>query len=489
MILEKDFLFRHFQVVKKGTLGEVTSVAVHSKKVLKNSLFVALKGQREDGHLFLKEAVKRGAVALLVEESSQVPLNFKGLVLKTKDTRSSLSFLLNELYDFPSEKLFSLGVTGTNGKTTTASMIEHIFSRCGWKTGLIGSIEQRCGDKQWSSLLTTPEPVELFERLRDFLELEARALVMEVSSIGLHQKRVEGMDFNIALFTNLSRDHMDYHKNLEDYFQSKKKLFFLLSENSKNRVFLINRDDEWGRRLLKELKGPCLAFGAGGGDFSFEIKKESLNHTLFEIHTSKGEGEVLLPMPGLYNVYNAAAACASALMAGFSLDSIKKALESFTGVPGRMERVTPPDHPFQVFVDYAHTPDALKTVLKTLKKQRAKKGRVVAVFGCGGERDRGKRGEMTKEALALSDKVILTSDNPRYESSGQILKDCLSDIKGKNAIQIQWDRSLAIKEAILKSRPGDLILIAGKGHESFQIINGKRHPFSDREVAKKTLNL
>lgn len=489
MILEKDFLFRHFQVIKKGDLREISSIKTHSKEVLKNSLFVALKGERQDGHLFLKEVVERGAAALLVEETSQVPLNFKGLVLKTKDTRSSLSLLLNELYDFPSKKFFSVGVTGTNGKTTTAFMIERIFSHCGWKTGLIGSIEQRCGDKKWPSPLTTPEPVELFQRLKDFLDLEARALVMEVSSIGLHQQRVEGMDFNISLFTNLSRDHMDYHKNLEDYFQSKKRLFSLSPGESKNKVFLVNRDDKWGHRLLKELKGPCFTFGAKGGDFSFEIKKGSLSHTLFKIHTPKGGAEIRLPLPGLYNVYNAMAACTSALMAGFPLDSVKKALESFTGVPGRMERVTPLDHPFQVFVDYAHTPDALKTVLKTLKSQRAKKGRVVAVFGCGGDRDRGKRAEMTKVALALSDQVILTSDNPRSESPDQIVKDCLSGIKNKNSLQVHWDRGLAIKEAVLKSRPGDLILIAGKGHESFQIVNGKKHPFSDREEAKKNLNL
>ena len=337
MILKRDFLFRHFQVIKKGISRDITSIAIHSEKVSKNSLFVALKGEKEDGHSFLKEAVKRGAEALLVEEVSQIPMDFKGLILKTEDGRGSLSLLLNELYDFPSRKLFTVGVTGTNGKTTTASMIEYLFCNSGWRTGLIGSIEQRCGDKKWPSFLTTPEPVELFSRLKDFLDLEAKALVMEVSSIGLQQKRVEGLDFNIGLFTNLSRDHIDYHKNLENYFQAKKRLFQLIEETGKNSLFLINRDSAGGRRLLKELKGPCLTFGAGEkGDFSFKIKQENLNGTLFEVKTPKGVAEILLPLPGLYNVYNAVGAFATALMAGFSIDSSKKNSGEFPGCAGSL---------------------------------------------------------------------------------------------------------------------------------------------------------
>ena len=488
MILEKDFLFRHFHVIREGVPKEVTSIAVHSQKVSKNSLFVALKGEKEDGHSFLKEAAERGAAALLVEETSQVPLDFKGIVLKTEDGRSSLSFLLNEFYDFPSRKLFTVGITGTNGKTTTASMIEYLFCNCGWKTGLIGSVEQRCGDKKWSSFLTTPEPVELFERLKDFLDLEAKALVMEVSSIGLQQKRAEGMDFNIGLFTNLSRDHMDYHKNSENYFQSKKRLFYLMKKTGKNNLFIINRDDKGGERLLKELKGPCLTFGREEGNFSFKIKKESLDKTLFEIFTPKGMAEILLPVPGLYNVYNAVGALAASLMAGFSLDSCKKALESFPGVRGRLELITPKNHPFKVFVDYAHTPDALGTVLKTLKNQ-AGKGRVVVVFGCGGGRDRGKRGEMARTALKLSDKVVFTSDNPRYESPEQILKDSLSGVQDKSSLQILWDRRKAIEEVITKAKPRDLIVVAGKGHETFQIIRGKKYPFSDKKVIEESFNL
>ena len=402
MILERDFLYRHFKVIQKGLIGEITSIASHSEKVKKNSLFAALKGEKQDGHSFLKEAITKGAVALLVEDDSQVPETFPGAILKTKDTRGSLSFLLNALYDFPSKKLFSVGVTGTNGKTSTACMIEHLFQHCGWKTGLIGTIQQKCGQKKWPAKLTTPEPVQLFERLKDFLDLGAKALVMEVSSIALHQKRVEGLNFNIGLFTNLSQDHMDYHKNSEEYFLSKKRLFEIMQDSEGNHAFIINKDDPSGQRLLKELKGPCFSLGAEGADFSFKIKKQSLKNTLFTIHTPQGKADILLPLAGIYNVYNAVSALSAALMAGFCLNSCKKALESFPGVTGRMEWLTPEDHPFRLCVDYAHTPEALKVVLKTLKSQ-IKEGRLVSVFGCGGDRDTEKRGPMTHTALEFSD--------------------------------------------------------------------------------------
>ena len=487
MILESDFLYRHFQVIQKGLKKNISSIASHSEKVQENSLFIALKGEKQDGHNFLKEAVKNGAAALLVEKTEQVPENFRGIVLKTRDTRSSLSFLLNELYNFPSKKLFTVAVTGTNGKTSTAFMIEHLFRNCGWRTGLIGTIQQSCGDKQWSSRLTTPEPVELFERLNDFLKLDAKALVIEVSSIGLQQKRVKGLDFNINLFTNLSQDHIDYHKNTEAYFQSKKTLFNRMDQSQGHSIAIINKDDQFGQRLLKELKGPCLSLGSKNADFFFKIKEKNYGKTLFTIHTPQGVADILLPLAGTYNVYNAVSACASALMAGFSLESCRKALESFPGVPGRLEWVTPADHPFQLCVDYAHTPDALRAVLTALKDQ-LDKGRIVTVFGCGGGRDREKRGEMTKIALKLSDKVILTSDNPRWESPSQIINDCLLPVKDKSSVLVCWDRKQAIKESIVKASPGDCILIAGKGHETFQIIEGEKYPFNDKKIAESFLN-
>lgn len=475
----------YFEVIQRGVLGEITTVAVHSQDVLKDSLFVALKGEKQDGHFFLKEAVQKGVAVLLVEETSQVPSSFKGTVLKTEDGRGALSVLLNELYDFPSKKLFAVGVTGTNGKSSTASMIECIFRSGGWKAGLTGTIYQKCERRTWPSQLTTPEPVELFERLNDFLNLKAKALVMEASSIGLHQKRLDGIHFNTGVFTNLSQDHMDYHQNLEDYFQSKKRLFKLMKESSENHISIINKDDFYGKRLLRELKGPFFSFGKNKADFSFELKEMDLFKTLFTVHTPEGVRDITLSLSGGYNVSNAVAAIATAFAAGFSLDVCKRALESFSGVPGRLEQVTPKAHPFTVFVDYAHTPDALRVVLTALGQKKGK-GRLITVFGCGGGRDRDKRGLMTETALKLSDKVILTSDNPRFESPSQILNDCLLKVK-KSTLSVCWDRKEAIKESLLKAKPGDLILIAGKGHEEFQIIEGKKHPFSDREVVQSLI--
>lgn len=472
----------YFHIIQKGVLNEITNVAAHSERVLKDSLFVALKGEKQDGHVFLKEVVQKGATALLVEEISQIPSGFKGTVLKTEDGRSALSILLNELYDFPSKKLFTVGVTGTNGKSSTAAMIDCIFRSGGWKTGLMGTIHQKCGEKSWPSHLTTPDPIELFERLNDFLNLQAKALVMEASSIGLHQKRLNGIHFNIGVFTNLSQDHMDYHQNIENYFQSKKKLFKLMEESSENHISLINKDDFYGKQLLRELKGPFFSFGENKTDFSFEIKQMDLLKTLFTVHTPEGATDIALPLSGKYNVSNAVAAIAAAFAAGFSLDVCKKALENFSGVPGRLEQITPKAHPFTVFVDYAHTPDALKVVLTALKEQKGD-GRLVTVFGCGGGRDRDKRGMMTEIAFNLSDKVILTSDNPRFESPSQILNDCLLKVK-KSALSVCWDRKEAIKKSLLEAKPKDLILIAGKGHEEFQIIEGKKYPFSDREMVQ-----
>lgn len=490
MGLHTDFLFKNFKVLKNGFQGEIPAVATHSRKVKKGLIFVALKGFRHDGHCFLKEAITNGASVLLVEKTSEVPLHFQGSVFKAQDTRVALLKVLHELYDFPHEKLFSVGVTGTNGKTTVAWLIAHLFESAGWKTGLVGTIHQRCGENVWPSLLTTPEPVELFERLQHFLELGAKALVMEVSSIGLHQKRLEGLDFNIGLFTNLGQDHLDYHKNMEEYFQAKKKLFLRTHAADKNFRFVINRSDSFGRRLLKELNtSAAVSFGENEGDFSFTIKTQGFQKTVFHLKGHKGEeGDITIPLMGAYNVSNAVGAFAAARLAGFSFEVCRKALENFSGLPGRLEEVTPMGYPFCVFIDYAHTPDALNMVLKAVKSHLKKEASLITVFGCGGDRDRQKRSAMMQTALLYSNKVILTSDNPRFEDREQILKDCLKGCgKGNPQVLVEWDRKAAIKSTIQLARPGDCVLIAGKGHETYQIIKEKKYPFSDKEVARSYL--
>ena len=551
-----DFLQRRFPAAQTGSCGEIRSIASHSRKVSKNSLFVALTGRKTDGRRFLKEAVQNGAGALLMEKPAIIPPGFKGPVWTADDARAALSLALNRLYDFPSRKLFAVAVTGTNGKTGVAFMLESLFFRQGWRPGLVSTVCQRCGEKTWAAPLTSPEPVRLFQRLKDFLDMGADSLIMEASSIGLRQKRLDGIDFNIAIFTNLSHDHLDYHKSREEYFQSKKRLFSDLLSPGKS-LSLINQDDPFGRRLLKELKeseskgqsGPGAGGFSGGAalsfgehpqtqteeepDFSFHIKKRSLSQTLFTFYArnSGQKRDIALPLPGDYNVSNATAAMAAAVTAGFPLNKCGEILENFCNAPGRMERVTGNQAPFQVFVDYAHTPDALQTVLGGIKhgsRNKTRKTRLVTVFGCGGERDRKKRPLMMRAALRFSDRVILTSDNPRMEPKEQIIKDCLAGTRppasraagktpeGRPAdgagsfeaakmetrlqksaggdkpeppapVSVIWDRKEAIQEAIASARPGDIVLIAGKGHEKIQITGEERRPFSDKEIAREFL--
>ncbi len=483
-----NFLIKYFQIKDADSIqvGEIKSIHTHSQEVQNESLFVALRGQREDGHNYIKDAIQKGAKALLVEDSSQIPSDFKGLVLKSKDTRKDLSILLNEYYQFPSQKLFTIGVTGTNGKTTISYMIEHIFNSCGWPTAVIGTVDQHFKEKKWSAQLTTPDSLEIFERLESFINLEAKACVMEVSSIGLDQRRVAGVDFKAAIWTNLSWDHMDYHSGLEDYFQSKKKLF--INNSDKNFFSIINSDDNYGQKLIKNLKSNCYTYGSKKSDFNFKIKDQNLSKTVFDLKTPFGSTTVELPLLGYYNVYNAVASLACATIIGFKLEESKKALESFKGVSGRLQKVTDDKNSFQVFVDYAHTPLAIASVLKTLKTFKEDKNLII-VFGCGGDRDKEKRSPMVQEAIKFADKVFFTSDNSRFESPDNIVKDGLKDLENpqKMKVRVEMDREKAIKESIFFAKEGDIVLIAGKGHEKFQIVGERKIPFDDLEIAKKYL--
>ena len=489
--MKQDFLFRNFKVLRKGGGGNISSIAVHSEEVIKNSLFTALKGREDDGHRYLHKAAQKGAGALLVQDADSVPPDFKGTVVQAEDTAKALSLALNEFYDNPSRKLFMIGVTGTNGKTTISYLTEHILNRLGLPAGIIGTVERRFKGRVWPARLTTPDPVELFKRLKDFLDLQARAVVMEVSSIALSQKRTDGMDFNVGVFTNLTRDHLDYHPDFESYFSAKKRLFQKMEQSRESRfVSLINRDDSFGRRLLRELRGRRLTFGEGAGaDFSFQIKFQDLSRTVFTIRSPDDFAEGEISLTGRHNIYNVTGAVSAAVTAGFALPDCLKALRDFPGVPGRLEKVTGSHQPFQVFVDYAHTPSALKQVLQSLNSFLKPPGRLVTVFGCGGDRDREKRGEMALTAGALCRRVILTSDNPRREDPKKIMEDCLKPLPPpvRRKFTLEKDRAKAIEQAVQEAKAGDFILIAGKGHERVQIIGDRRIPFDDREIAKSAL--
>lgn len=483
-----SYLLNHYEKLQEASVSEISSVCTHSDNVAENSLFVALKGGEFDGHDFLKSAVSKGASVLLVEEEDKVPSGFKGLIFKYKGD-PGLSGLLNEFYNFPAEKLFTVGVTGTNGKSSFCYLLEHLFKHCGWETGVIGTVDQHFKEQKWTSRLTTPNPSELFGRLKDFVDLSAKAVIMELSSHALDQNRVEGIGFNALVFTNLSQDHLDYHGDMESYFQAKKKIFTnSLRSKNKNLFCLINQDDEWGRKIGKEGGKNFFSYGQSpDSDFCFEILKRTPLSSVFELKGSFGKKSFHLPLPGDYSVYNAVSALSCALLTGFSADSLSKALKSFPGIPGRLEKVdSGGDFLFEVLVDYAHTPQALSVVLSTLKERGEN---ILLVFGCGGDRDKDKRPLMTKEALKFSSKVFFTSDNPRFEEPEKIAKEALEFLSKKERalVTVELNRKEAIKKAISQAQPGDIVLIAGKGHEPFQLVKGKKLPFSDYEVALKCL--
>ena len=478
-----DFLFKNYKLVRSSETQTVSSISSHSEKAKKNSLFIALKGQQSDGHGYLKQAVNKGASVLLVEDTEKVPSDFQGMVFKYKEELKNLSQLLNTFYDFPSRKLFTVGVTGTNGKTSFCYLLEKIFRDCGWPTAVMGTVDQHfCGHK-WSSSLTTPSSVEIFERLNDFVNLEAKALVMEVSSHALAQGRVKGIEFKALVFTNLSQDHLDYHGTMEKYFQTKKKLFLqALEGGNKNLFCLFNQDEGYGRRLIQEIGRPSFTYGQDSkSDFCFQIKKSFSNSSLVGVTSSFGSFEFILPLPGEFSVYNAISALACALLTGFKVEDCIKALESFSGVPGRLQKVADGKTSFDIFIDYAHTPEALASVLQALKNQG---GKIIVLFGCGGDRDKGKRALMMDKALQFADSIFFTTDNPRFEDPEEIANQALTNLseKDKQRVTVELDRKEAIKKAIQFANKGDLLLIAGKGHESFQLVRGQKIPFSDEKV-------
>lgn len=486
----KDFLFHSYSVRQKPSKNfNISSVCSHSSKTKKDSLFIALKGRDTDGHRYLKSVAERGASALLVGETDSIPPQFKGLVLLYKEL--FLSRLLNEFYDFPSEKLFTVGITGTNGKTSFCRLLRYLFESCGWPSAVMGTLGHHFKDKTWPALLTTPGPCELFERLSDFVRLSARALAMEISSIAVDQNRAEGVDFNALVFSNLSQDHLDYHQTIEKYFLAKQKLFIQADLSpQKNLFYLLNQDDIYSHKIKKVLKKPCWTFGKSEkADFRFKIKTEELDKTVFEIQSPEQKTEFHSPLKGEYNVYNAVSAIACAVLTGFKIEDCQKALSSFPGIPGRLEKLPGRGRGFEVFIDYAHSPQALSFVLKTLRKEY---GFLILVFGCGGDRDKQKRVPMMKIALEYADHVFLTTDNPRYEDPEKITQDMLKGQAPAGQVTEELDRAEAVKKALelaglQAGRKNVCVLIAGKGHESFQIIKGKKIPFSDKQTALKFL--
>lgn len=487
-------LFSIFPQLKWGDAAnqDVKDVTQDSRQIKKGTVFVAIKGTSGDGHDYLTQAAQQGAIALVVEDEKNIPATYKGAIVKTTSTRAALDQIAQKFYDNPAQDLFCIGVTGTNGKTTITYMIEKILTHFGWPTGVLGTIDHHLGEHRWPSQLTTPDALTLQRRLKEFTALGARAVTFEVSSHALDQSRADSIPFKVAIFTNFTRDHLDYHGTMEKYFAAKEKLFHeLLGEHENTATAILNGDDPAIRKIRVHEGVTTWWYGTKDADFTFRILKSDLNGSLFHLSTPRGNTEIQLPTTGTHNVYNAVAATAAALAAGVSLSTAAEALQEFYGAPGRLEKVNN-ERGLYIFVDYAHTDDALRSVLRSLHELRVQgrqSGRIVTVFGCGGDRDKGKRPLMAKAAAEFSDAVIITSDNPRSEDPHAIIAQIQSGIPShwKGELQIEPDRRQALHRALQTAREGDVILVAGKGHEDYQILGKEKFPFSDTGVLAELL--
>jgi UDP-N-acetylmuramoyl-L-alanyl-D-glutamate--2,6-diaminopimelate ligase len=465
---------------------EINSIVYDSRQATAGSLFVAVRGEAFDGHGFATAAARNGAAAVVAEqEMAGIPLEKVGLVV-VENSRAAMGQLAARFYDYPSRKLNLIGVTGTKGKTTTTYLISSVLRATGQKTGIIGTIGSRIGDEVIHSEHTTPESVDLQALLARMVEAGVESVAMEVSSHGLAQQRVGGCEFDCGIFTNLTRDHLDYHSTMEEYLEAKL-LLFREHGSAKEFTSVVNLDDPVSAQVLRAANGRVLTFSAkSAADITASEIRTSANGVLYVLGFGQERAEVSLKLGGLFNVYNSLAAAGAGISQGLSLSQIAEGLGRAETVPGRFEAVEC-GQDFAVVVDYAHAPDALENVLKTARELTD--GRVIVVFGCGGDRDRGKRPIMGRIAAEMADHCVITSDNPRTESPTAIIDEILTGINGggRARVDVQVDRREAIASALKMADPGDLVLVAGKGHEDYQIFADKTIHFDDREVVREIL--
>jgi len=462
---------------------EITSLAYNSQGAGQGTLFFAIQGEKADGHGFIPQAIQRGARAVVSERPA--PPGFQTRWVRVPKIRRALSEASHVFFGAPDARLKLVGITGTNGKTTTAYLMESVFRAAALKPGLFGTVEYHFAGKIIPARNTTPESLDLLTYLSELVGHGGRAAAMEVSSHALTQERVWGFNFSAAVFTNLTQDHLDFHKDLQSYFEAKQRLFEGLGTRPPP-LAVVNIDDAWGRKLLDiryqrlvtygtsataEVRPKQTKFGAGG-----------LNAVLY---TSAGPLEVSSTLLGRPNLMNIMAATATALGLGLSREAIEQGVATLASVPGRFERVDA-GQPFLVLVDYAHTDDALKNVLTTARELT--RGRLIVVFGCGGDRDRAKRPLMGEAAGSLADLAVLTSDNPRSEDPLRIMSDALVGLQktGKPYLT-EVDRETAIRKALGQAREGDVVVIAGKGHEAYQIFKDRTIPFDERQIVRRIL--
>jgi UDP-N-acetylmuramoyl-L-alanyl-D-glutamate--2,6-diaminopimelate ligase len=464
----------------------VTGLAWDSRAVEPGNVFIALKGLSADGNLFATQAVSRGAVAIVSEQPP--PANFDVPWVTVPDARLALALLAITFYGNPSAEMRVVGITGTNGKTTTAYLLASIFEAAGIHCGMVGTVAHKVGDELREATRTTPEAPEIQGLLRDMAAAGCRACAMEVSSHGLSLRRVDGMTFAGAVFTNLTRDHLDFHLDMDAYFQAKRRLFEMLPREAPG---VINLDDPRGAGLVELVTRPVSYAVNRPADVTTGPLSFSLEGMIFDVRTPRGLVRVRSSLVGRPNVYNILAAVAAATALDVPIEAVEKGIQSLKGVPGRFQLVSTAKDEVTVVVDYAHTDDALRNLLETARPLAT--GRLITLFGCAGDRDRTKRPLMGAVAGRLSDVVIITSDNPRTEDPNRIVEEVRrglrADLRRDSALQVLSlvDRREAIARAVELARPGDLVIIAGKGHEKYQVIGDRVIAFDDAVVAREAL--
>ncbi len=474
----------NFTVLSGQLDQEIKGIYYDSRRVTPGSLFICISGFKTDGHLYVSQAVENGAIAVLVEKEISVDKNITCIL--TANNREIMPQLAANYYQEPTENMRVIGVTGTNGKTTITHLIKSILDEAGKTTGIIGTLYARINEEKKEYSHTTPEAFEIEEFMNLCREKNSEYIVMEASSHALDLHRVDKIHFNIAILSNISQDHLDYHQNIDNYKQSKIKLFRMIPPGKTN-FCIVNADDACAQEFINACETPCYTYGL---DQNADIQAENLNYSLkgtnFNVKYKNKSLNLNLKLIGLFSVYNALAAVAFALKEGISPKIIKSALEKVKGVPGRFEQVDC-GQDFTVIVDYAHTPDGLENILKTGKQ--IVENRLITVFGCGGDRDKTKRPQMGEIAARYSDFCIITTDNPRSEEPENIIHDI---VPGLDRVQnsryaIVVDRREAIRQAFHLANKGDIVMIAGKGHETYQLVKDQVLDFDDRLVAREIL--
>ncbi len=484
MRLLKDILYKAGIIEVIGnTNASVNGISINSNEIKANYLFVALRGTRVDGHQFIPQVIEKGATAIVCEqlpETIQSGINY----VKVTNAHIALAEICSNFYNQPSSKLKLVGITGTNGKTTTATLLFNLFTQLGYKCGLLSTVENRINSKIITATHTTPDPIQLNKLLSEMVFEECEYCFMEVSSHAVAQHRIAGLQFAGGIFTNITHDHLDYHKTFDEYIKAKKGFFDMLPDTA---FALVNADDKNGKVMLQNSRANKKTFGLHGVcDFKCRILENNFTGLLLNIDNH----EIVCHLIGSFNAYNLLGIYAAAVLLGIEKEKVLTQVSTLTSVEGRFEYLNSSNNIIGI-VDYAHTPDALKNVLSTIEDIRTRNEKVITVVGCGGDRDAAKRPLMAHIACEKSDKVILTSDNPRSEDPQKIIDQMRAGVEAHQSAKVLsvLDRREAVKVACSLAQPGDIILIAGKGHEKYQEIKGVKYPFDDKEVLQESFKM